>query len=63
MKRVLFVSMIGQPGRYDASIYSQLPGGDNEVHWFFLQLRALGLADKIEYHGVFVCRIQQQVQC
>jgi GMP synthase-like glutamine amidotransferase len=56
MKRVLFVSMIGQPGRYDASIYSQLPGGDNEVHWFFLQLRALGLADKIEYHGVFVCR-------
>lgn len=56
MKRVLFVSMIGQPGRYDASIYQELPGGDNEVHWVFLQLRALGLADKIEFHGVFVCR-------
>lgn len=56
MKRVLFVSMIGQPGRYDASIYEGLPGGDDEVHWVFLQLRALGLADKIEYHGVFVCR-------
>ena len=56
MKRVLFVSMIGQPGRYDASIYEGLPGGDDEVHWVFLQLRALGLADRIEYHGVFVCR-------
>ena len=51
MKRVLFVSMIGQPGRYDASIYSQLPGGDNEVHWFFLQLRALGL-DRPWFHLV-----------
>lgn len=56
MKRVLFVSMIGQPGRYDASVYDGLPGGDDEVHWVFLQLRALGLADRIEYHGVFVCR-------
>jgi len=56
MKRVLFVSMIGQPGRYDSSIYEGLPGGDDEVHWVFLQLRDLGLADKIEFHGVFVCR-------
>ena len=56
MKRVLFVSMIGQPGRYDAGIYDQMPGGDNEVHWVFLQLRDLGLADKIDYRGVFVCR-------
>lgn len=56
MKRVLFVSMIGQPGRYDSSIYDELPGGDNEVHWVFLQLRDLALADKVEFHGVFVCR-------
>lgn len=56
MKRVLFVSMIGEPGRYDASTYDEMPGGDNEVHWVFLQLRELGLADRIEYHGVFVCR-------
>lgn len=56
MKRVLFVSMIGQPGRYDPSIYADVPGGDDEVHWVFLQLRDLGLADRIEYHGVFVCR-------
>ncbi len=56
MRRVLFVSMIGQPGRYDPTIYEGLPGGDDEVHWVFLQLRALGLADRLEYHGVFVCR-------
>ncbi len=56
MKRVLFVSMIGQPGRYDPTIYEGLPGGDDEVHWVFLQLRELGLADRLEYHGVFVCR-------
>ena len=56
MKRVLFVSMIGQPGRYDPAVYEDQPGGDNEVHWVFLQLRELGLADRIEYHGVFVCR-------
>jgi GMP synthase-like glutamine amidotransferase len=56
MKRVLFVSMIGQPGRYDPAVYEDQPGGDNEVHWVFLQLRGLGLADRIEYHGVFVCR-------
>jgi len=56
MKRVLFVSMIGQPGRYDPALFEDQPGGDNEVHWVFLQLRDLGLADRIEYHGVFVCR-------
>ena len=56
MKRVLFVSMIGQPGRYDATVYDDLPGGDDEIHWVFLQLRDLGLADRIDYRGVFVCR-------
>lgn len=56
MNRVLFVSMIGQPGRYDPAVYEDQPGGDNEVHWVFLQLRELGLAERIEYHGVFVCR-------
>jgi GMP synthase-like glutamine amidotransferase len=56
MKRVLFVSMIGAPGRYDPAVFEDQPGGDNEVHWVFLQLRALGLAGRIEYHGVFVCR-------
>jgi GMP synthase-like glutamine amidotransferase len=53
---VLFVSMIGQPGRYDPAVFEDQPGGDNEVHWVFLQLRELGLADRVEYHGVFVCR-------
>lgn len=56
MRRVLFVSMIGQPGRYDPSIYDGIPGGDNEVHWVFLRLRDLGLAGRIAYRGVFVCR-------
>jgi GMP synthase-like glutamine amidotransferase len=56
VKRVLFVSMIGAPGRYDPAVFEDQPGGDNEVHWVFVQLRALGLADRIEYHGVFVCR-------
>ncbi len=56
MKRVLFVSMIGEPGRYDPAVYEDQPGGDNEVHWVFLQLRELGLADRIAYNGVFVCR-------
>ena len=56
MKRVLFVSMIGQPGRYDPAVYEDQPGGDNEVHWVFLRLRDLGLADRIAYSGVFVCR-------
>ncbi len=56
MKRVLFVSMIGQPGRYDPAVYDEVPGGDDEAHWVFLQLRALGIADRLQYHGVFVCR-------
>lgn len=56
MNRVLFVSMIGAPGRYDPAVFADQPGGDDEAHWVFLQLRELGLADRIAYRGVFVCR-------
>ncbi|HER20343.1 MAG TPA: type 1 glutamine amidotransferase [Chromatiales bacterium] len=56
MKRVLFVSMIGEPGRYDPAIYADIPGGDDEVHWVLLQLRELGLADRVDYRGVRICR-------
>lgn len=56
MKRVLFISMIGAPGRYDPVIYADQPGGDDEAHWVFLQLDTLGPGDRIDYRGVFVCR-------
>ena len=56
MKRVLFISMIGEPGRYDPRIYADQPGGDDEAHWVFRQLDALGLGQRIDYRGVYVCR-------
>ncbi len=34
MLRLCFLSIIGEPGSYDASVYDHLPGGDDEGVWF-----------------------------
>lgn len=32
--RLFFVSILGEPGSYDPSVYKEAPGGDNECRWF-----------------------------
>ena len=31
--RVCYLSILGQPGTYDASVYAEIPGGDDECAW------------------------------
>jgi len=53
---LLFVSMIGEPGRYDPAIFADVEGGDDEVFWFRSMLRKNGLLDAISFTGVHVTR-------
>ena len=32
--RVAFISILGEPGTYDGSVYEGIPGGDDECQWF-----------------------------
>ncbi|MEM7072432.1 MAG: hypothetical protein AAF418_02575 [Pseudomonadota bacterium] len=49
--RMIFISQIGAPGRYDPARYRHLPGGDDEVFWFRQMLASQGLRD-LELCGV-----------
>ncbi len=53
---VLFVGMLGAPGRYDPALFADADGGDDEVHWFRLMLQDLGLLDRIAFDGVYLSR-------
>lgn len=53
---LLFLSMIGEPGRYDPAIFDKVEGGDDEVFWFRSMLQKNGLLDVVEYTGVHVTR-------
>ena len=53
---VLFVGMLGAPGRYDPALFADAEGGDDEIHWFRLMLEELGLLDSIAFDGVYLSR-------
>lgn len=53
---LLFVSMIGEPGRYDPAIFAEVDGGDDEVYWFRSMLDKNGLLDAVDFTGVHVTR-------
>jgi len=53
---LLFVSMIGEPGRYDPAIYAEIEGGDDEVYWFRSMLAKSGLLAEIDFSGVHLTR-------
>ncbi len=52
--RLIFLGMLGAPGRYDPVIFDHLPGGDDELLWMRLLLKKLGLLDRVDYRGVKV---------
>ncbi|MDJ0684082.1 MAG: gamma-glutamyl-gamma-aminobutyrate hydrolase family protein [Alphaproteobacteria bacterium] len=54
--RLLFVSILGQPGYYRPEIFARVAGGDDEVAWFKSMLNGLGLLDRVSYRGVFHAR-------
>ncbi len=51
---LVFLGMLGAPGRYDPAIFEHLPGGDDEILWMQLLLKGLGLLDRVFYRGVKV---------
>jgi len=53
---VLFIGMLGAPGRYDPALFAGAEGGDDEVHWFRVMLRDLGLLDRIDFDGLYLSR-------
>lgn len=53
---LLFVSMLGEPGRYDPAIFAEVEGGDDEVFWFRSMLAQNGLLDRVAFSGVHVTR-------
>lgn len=53
---LLFVSMLGEPGRYDPAIFDGVDGGDDEVAWFRSMLDQCGLLERIRFTGVHVTR-------
>lgn len=52
---LVFIGMLGAPGRYDPAIFEHMPGGDDELLWMQLLLKKLGLLDRVAYRGVRVC--------
>ena len=52
--KVVFLGMLGQPGAYPPSIFSDRPGGDDEILWMRLLLREIGLLDRIDFQGIRV---------
>lgn len=48
--------MLGEPGRYDPSLYDNEPGGDDETVWFSVMLQESGLGDLVRYEGRHIAR-------
>ena len=52
--RVVFISILGEPGTYDGSVYEGIPGGDDECQWFrrmFAHLDGLEILGHRVSHG------------
>lgn len=46
--RVAYISILGEPGSYDVSVYDDIPGRDDETQWF---RRGFGHVEGIEILG------------
>ena len=51
---LVFLGMLGQPGRYDPAIFAHLPGRDDELLWMRVLLKKLGVLDRVVYRGIKV---------
>jgi len=51
---LVFLGMLGAPGRYDPGIFAHMPGDDDELTWMRLLLKKMGLDDRVSYCGVKV---------
>ena len=49
VKRVCFLSILGEPGSYDPAVYDLAPGGDNECRWV---QDSFAYLDAVEIAGV-----------
>ncbi len=47
--RVIFIAMLGAPGRYDPDLFSHMNGGDDETVWFADMLEEHGMMSGIDY--------------
>ena len=46
--RLAFISILGEPGTYDGTVYEGIPGGDDECRWF---RRTFSYLDGVEILG------------
>lgn len=56
LKKVAFLSIMGEPGRYGRDLFCDAPGGDDEVHWIKLLFEKMGVSPHIDYVGRYVAR-------
>lgn len=54
--KLLFVSMLGEPGKYRASLFDEIEGGDDEVFWFKSMMAHEGFAPSLTIDGIFHAR-------
>ncbi len=52
--KLLFISMLGVPGKHDRELFDDLPDGGDDWRWVKYRLTEWGVADKIDYHSVCI---------
>ena len=52
--RVIFIAMLGEPGRFDPDLFSHMNGGDDETVWFGDMLEEHGMMSGIDYRSTTI---------